>query len=187
MLTFRATFHAPFAVSTGTAQGGIDATVDPDELLPASAVKGRFRAELVEQLGIPETRVAELFGDAQHPSRWRWTCPLWDSAATALTSRVKIGEQGVAERGFLAIREVVWASAATWQAWPTVRAVPAEVWREDELLLRVAARSITSLGSDRLRGQGRVRIVDIADDGSEREWTDADTRAVLALRGGDSS
>lgn len=190
-LTFRITFRGPFAVSTGKSRDGMDLTIDEELPLPPSAIKGLLRAELVESLRVPasDARVERIFGTPAQDATWWWGEPEFKRADGAdprqgikQSARTKVDEDGLTERGFLAFTEVSWEATATVVVEPEGRD-DSGTRTDEELLLRAAARSVSALGSDRRRGKGWVRIVDLDPEGDEQVWTDNDTRRLLQLIG----
>ncbi len=177
-LNFTIRFRTPFAVTSGHASDGLDSRVDQTALLPASSLKGVMRAESLVALGLPRTLVDAVFGAAapSSPSPWSWTDARFAAHEIDHRVRIKVGEQGRSEEGALLMAEYVWASTATFAVRRQGPIDPGEQ-AHHRLLLRAVARSVTSLGAARRRGQGWVSITD------DQAWTPADTAALLALSG----
>ena len=184
MITFTITFHGPFHVSTGMSENGLDRTVDHTNLLPSSGLKGLMRAAASEELELVNELVDDIFGFGTRSNRrpdgvdstsspWWWSTPTFASPAVVSTAtRIRVDETtGATDRGFLMIGEHVWADSATFTVEPRVRM---ERRALHELVLRAAARAVTSLGGQRRRGEGWVTIRD------ELDWSGADSRTLLS-------
>lgn len=173
-LTFTVQFHAPFVVSTGVAQDGIDTTIDPSNPLPSSAIKGLLKAQLRDTLGASKAQVAGIFHSGD---QLRW---VFSDAQIAieqgLWTRVKVDDDGRAEERHLMVGQQAFADRGTFTiVWDGEGEAPAA----DVLALRAAARCVTSLGSHRRRGLGWVSI------GDEVSWTAEDTSRLRGwLRSG---
>lgn len=174
MITFTITFHGPFHVGSGTPTEGLDSTVDLDNLLPGSSLKGVMRAAAAEVLGVPEAVVGAVFGT---PGRgfapWAWSDAEF-IGATHVTPVARIrmdDETGTTRRGFLMLGQHVWANAATFTVSQTSNDLPRPAVERHRLLLRAAARAVTSVGATRRRGEGWVSITDDQDvtDGFRRD------------------
>lgn len=175
-LEFTIRFRGPFAVATGSAGGGIDQCVDPARALPASSLKGLMRAEARHRLGLREQTVAEVFGDhRQQPASWRWTDARIPDLEVGLWSRVRLDSQGRSDEHALMFGEQCWAKIATFAV---VQLQPLDAGAEERhiLLLRAAARHVSSLGKHRRRGMGWVSITD------GLPWSDDDSQRLIALR-----
>lgn len=181
---FSITFHGPFRVQTGSAAEGTDITVDRLNPLPATSIKGLLRAEARDRLGIRPALVDEIFGRSTSgpdgPRRsesgaWWFSDASLEEMTVDVTARVAVDERGRAREGMLVFGEQVWASAGRFIAEPLRRLDDADYMRH-ALILRAAARSVSSLGSDRRRGLGWVTITD------DRPWVDANSRALIDLR-----
>jgi hypothetical protein len=185
MITFSIAFHGPFHVGTGEAEEGMDRTVDRDNLLPATSLKGLMRAEAVEVLGVDPALVADIFGAPGRAGAWWWSDGQIDPIRSAETperpligrvARIRVDDAGLAMRGFLALGEHVWAEGAHFTV-GQLRELTTEVTSRHTTILRAAARSVVSLGGARRRGEGWVTIVD-----DQGDWTAADTTALLSCR-----
>lgn len=180
MIIFTIAFHRAFHVGAGETSDGVDRRVDPDNLLPATSLKGLLRAALIERLGIPESRVREIFGAAgRQPATWRWTDATgFVDAAIQPTTRVSIDDAtGTASDQLLMFGEEVDAQTATFIVEPAVMLEP-DRERDDELLLWAAALAVSALGGGRRRGSGWVTIT-----ANGREWTAEHTRRLISMRG----
>lgn len=182
MLRFTIRFRGPFAVTSGHTSDGIDARVDPLELLPASSIKGLMRAEAQHELGVPPGLVGDVFGSPGRRSAgapWAWSDALFaQQPIVERLARIKIEGEGRADEGSLLMAESVWAREASFQI-TRMAALSEDATRRHSLVLRAAARSVTSLGAARRRGLGWVSIVD----GDGLDWTSGDTAELLHLIG----
>jgi hypothetical protein len=184
-IRFRIVYAAPFRVSSGYGAPGIDATLDPDDPLPGSSLKGVMRATAVE-LGLAHALIGSVFGTPRQESPWAWSSavPLdeggWSTPHTA--ARVALDEHHAATRDMLAMAEQLVAGAAEFSVTqhgpctlpagnPTVGAVPGgepqaldtqpsdiEPLDAHQALLAVAGQATRSLGAARRRGLGWVQI-----------------------------
>lgn len=181
-LNFVVHFRTPFSVTAAQSSDGIDARVDRDQLLPASSLKGLMRATALHDLLIGQELVDLVFGcgfnsqrseDAASP--WAWSDGEVDeSMKVGRQARVKIVGEGRSDEGSLLISECVWADTAEFQV-AQLQPIPADKIDDHRLVLRAAARGVTSLGHARRRGLGWVCIVD------EQEWSDEDSRRLREL------
>lgn len=174
------TFRGPFAVGTGSPQDGVDEPIDLDEPLPASALKGLLRGRARDLLGVHNDVVERIFGSPQQDATWTWRRPVFETVPQeSAWTRLAIADgAGNAARGMLVSGSHVWATTATCTVAPTSSADP-----DDAVILRAAARAVSSLGGGRRRGEGWVTIVDVGPDNTVVPWTDADTAALReALR-----
>lgn len=182
VLSFTVRFLGPFAITAGHSSDGIDARVDRQELLPASSLKGLMRAEAEHELGVSSRVVKEIFGSAGkqgESSPWAWSDAVFaQQPIIERLARIKIEGEGRADEGSLLMAEAVWASDASFEI-VRVAALSDDAIRRHSLVLRAAARSISSLGAGRRRGFGWVSVVDAGD----LEWTSSDTLALKKLIG----
>lgn len=173
-LEFSIRFHSPFAVATGVARDGMDTSIDHDNPLPSTAIKGLLKAQLLH-LNVPEKTVASIFHHGED-SGWIFSdAEIHRSPDTGdgvnLWTRVKVSEGGRAEQRMLMVGEQAGADTGSFTiTWDGAGAAPADQVRA----LRAAARCVTSLGSHRRRGLGWVSIVDTHD------WTAEDTTRFQA-------
>lgn len=191
MLTFDITFHGPFHVGTGTPAAGVDSTVDPDALIPGTSLKGLMRAEAAHRLGVGTSLVNQIFGDRLpddgqpggfrtfSASPWHWSRATLATYELGRHARIQVGDRGAVKRGSLMIGQQVWCRTATFEVDQLLPLAPDHA-RNHTLVLRAAARSITSIGAHATRGSGWVSI-DERD--TAHAWTSADTQALIALRG----
>lgn len=159
-LRFTITFHGPFQVLTGGAREGFDATVDPEHLLPATSLKGLMRASATRLLRAGAL-VEEVFGTPRQPCPWAWSDAVF-AAPPVVRPRTRIRVDpvsGAAASGALLVGEEVWATQAEFEV-ALVGGLPPERRDRHALVLRAAARSLTSLGASRRRGQGWVTVTD---------------------------
>lgn len=175
MITFTITFHGPFRVGTGTPAEGLDARVDPTNPLPSTSLKGVMRAAAAELFGHASAPVAEVFGRAAGSSPqaggtgagvWGWTDARFETEPEIRpVTRIRTdGKTGLTLRGALMFGEHVWAGRASFDVFPLVH-LDEKVAESHANLLIAAARSVTSVGSLRRRGEGWVTITD------DRTWT----------------
>lgn len=178
MITFTVTFHGPFHVGTGSAEGGLDRPVDRSNLLPASSLKGLMRAEAAEVLGVRPDLVSAIFGREGRAGSWWWGDARFppNTVTFGQSARIRVDGDGVVEAGFLALSEHTWVDRATFEVGPS-RALSAVETTRHTTVLRAAARSVTALGGGRRRGEGWVSIVDDQD-----PWTSFDTSLLLGCR-----
>lgn len=186
MIDFTITFHGPFHVATGVPSAGIDSPTETSVPLPATSLKGLMRAEARDRLGIDDAYVDAIFGRSTEdrngsPRRstsavWAWTDATVDSPKVTPYARIKVDEHGLTERGFLRFGTEVWALTATFHVEPLVALEP-EVRDRHRLVLRAAARSVSSLGGDRRRGSGWVSIQDSS------PWVAEDSLVLMTMRG----
>ena len=158
------TFHGPFRVETGSARDGIAATVDRDELVPASSVKGVMRASAKALLPSRLELVDDVFGDAtengpRRASPWHWSAAVFDTEP-AYEHRARIAidpTTGAARPEFFFLGEEVWATAATVDITQHRRLDPDT--RDRHLtVLACSAAGVHALGADRRRGLGWVSV-----------------------------
>lgn len=176
-LKFTITFHGPFHVG-GSPFEGLDRTLDRDVPLPSTSLKGLLRAEAVERLGIGPSLVGAVFGSPAQkgdPGAWWWSDAEFAAPPVfSRSARIKIDNStGTTEEGFLMLGEDVWADSASF----TVEPLNLSAQQAHEIVLRAAARSVSSLGGDRRRGSGWVSIRD------DLTWSEADTAKLLQMRG----
>jgi len=145
----------------------MDTTIDPENPLPSTAVKGLLKSHLRHSLRVPEEMVASIF-HSEDDQRWvfsdgrvqvkvnAWTRVQVDDDGRSAERLLMVGEQAFAETGELVV---------TW-----VGRGPAP--EQEVRALRAAARCVTSLGSHRRRGLGWVSLAD------NEPWTEDDSRAL---------
>ena len=156
-LTTDITFYSPFHVATGTPSRGFDSTINPDDPLPASSLKGVMRANAARLLGSNHPLVESTFGKAGQPSPWSWGMAKVAQHETIRRARIKLGVDGIIEDGLLMQAEVSSAPGAAFEIMQ--REYLDDVQRDRQVvLLSVAARAVRSIGSDRNRGYGWVKM-----------------------------
>lgn len=180
-LTFTIEFHGPFAVSSGYPDDGLDHTIDRDDPLPQTQVRGLLRDHARHWLGLPKALVEEVFGSARKASPWVFSKPVIELSPVTrpdgvdpwVWNRVEVNERGRSKDNAMVVGQQAWATSGTFEVcWNgDGQAPPAHV-----LVLRAAARDIVSLGLNRRRGMGTVTITDDA------EWTGEHTAALMELR-----
>lgn len=159
-LEFTITFHGPFHVATGGNRDGI-ATIDPDEPLPATSLKGVMRATAKRVLGKDSRLVKNVFGSGRTPTPWRWSPAVpdeqgWESPQPA--ARVSIDPAtSTARPDMLAFSEHTQAAHASF------RITQHGGIREEDLathraLLAISGQATRSIGALRRRGLGWVSI-----------------------------
>ncbi|GAB1512569.1 RAMP superfamily CRISPR-associated protein [Actinophytocola sp. KF-1] len=166
---FRIAFAAPFRVSTGHARPGVDAGIDRDTPLPATSLKGLMRATAGQLLGEKHPLVAAVFGSVHAPSPWSWSdaTPAGDGwRKPVIASRVRIGEDHVADHDMLGSAEVTQAAAATFSITQCGHLTD-EALALHRALLAVAGQATRSLGANRRRGLGWVHITCTSDPPTE--------------------
>lgn len=170
-LHFRVRFHGPFHVLTGSAAETVDATVDEDNPLPESAVKGLMRASAC-RLGLPPELIADVYGRAagkagagRAESAWGWRCGTLEH--DRLTSRVSVPideASGTARSGAIRFAQELWASEMSVYV-ERLHYLPDETAAKHREVLRCSAYGINALGHDRNRGYGWVSV---DEDGADR-------------------
>ncbi|MEU5524516.1 RAMP superfamily CRISPR-associated protein [Streptomyces sp. NPDC047860] len=157
------TFHGPFRVSTGQGRPGIDATVDPENLLPASTLKGLMRRSAERLVPDLPDLVRTVFGSPRQPTAWSWKSAVFPEEPTiAVRARVRIDEKtGAATRAHLMYGEEVWARTAEFSVTRhglLPESLGPEMSEDDHLtVLACAAAGMHSIGADRRRGLGWVQ------------------------------
>lgn len=184
MTAFTISFHGPFHVGSGVPDRGLDRVLDRDALLPGTSLKGVMRAAASETLGMSKPLVASVFGSPsahagpalRHGSPWAWSDADFSEFSLQRLARIRIDDRTrTTDRGFLMLGETVWADTATFTV---TQASPAPGNVGDHLLvLRAAARAVTSIGGGRSRGEGWVTITD------EEPWSAQDTAHLRVLGG----
>lgn len=158
-LRFVIDFLSPFRVSTGQAATGVDATIDPDDPLPATSLKGVMRATAKRLLGEDATLVGEVFGNTEQPCPWHWGDAVRSVGGPWLrqiTARVQIDPvTRTATRDMLALAE---ETAAARAEFVLTRMAPVADTGLHAAVLAIAARATRSLGAARRRGLGWVSI-----------------------------
>lgn len=165
-LRFALEFHGPFRIATGRAKPGLDATVDLDVPLPATALKGLARHSAASVLGLAPAVVAEVFGDERTPSPWAWGDTEFPVGAlrTSTQAQVRIDpETGTAagsERALL-FAEQLWCSPGSRATVEVERtaSIASDRLAPQAAVIIASMCAIHSLGSSRRRGLGRVSIV----------------------------
>lgn len=156
------TFHGPFSIATGTGRDGVGATVDRDELLPATSLKGVMRASarrLLEPYGRSDV-LDVVFGAPQRPSPWHWG-PAEFSGDAQVRRRARVAldpRTGTARRHHLVVgEEVVVPGAQARFSIDRFDALPRGLSEEQHLaVLACAAAGVHELGGGRSRGLGWV-------------------------------
>lgn len=197
-LTFDIEFHGPFRVGTGTGRDGLDAVADLDDPIPASHLKGLMRHATRDTLHLPDTNPLPhtVFGgqahagdspwswDSAHPATGTWHDAITTTRAVVVDTRVQItidDTTGTAAPDHFLAGQQLWPR-------PDFRAqftVSRSGWLPEadrpvhEALLRLAARAVTALGSQRRRGLGWVTI---RPTGDTPELLDADLTTFHAVR-----
>jgi hypothetical protein len=166
--TFSVRFHEPFLVRSGIAQDGLDAVARVDSVLPASSLKGAMRAASAHVLGVPDLLIGEIFGQpgstggARGQGAWAWTNA---GPASAFTAGARVRNRvdhatGVVRPEALTFTQEWWQGEAARVTFAVEQIAPLESTRQERhlVVLQVAARAVTALGSWRNRGMGTVTI-----------------------------
>lgn len=182
-LTLR--FHGPFRISSGHAGEGTDHTIDRDNPLPATSLKGVLRdaARLVlptkwedeSSADTPEDKTWEddplvnaVFGwRGGQQSPWHFSDAIFPEgdldARVQNRVRIRLGENRTVAPGAMFLAEELHVQEATAEI--TQRRPLTEEQRNlHEALLHVSARLVDGLGASRRRGLGWVSIVTDARD-----------------------
>ncbi len=186
-LSFQVRFHGPFRVGTGHGREGVDASIDPDDPLPASHLKGLMRASARGLLPRADPLLDQVFGARRDrgTSPWAWDSARpqsgsWHDVTVRNTVRISIDDDcGTAVPDHLLVGAQLWPDVGFRATFTVTRAgaVPPTELPRHEALLRVAARATMMLGAQRRRGLGWVTIrPDSADD---RERVKSDVRLAL--------
>lgn len=110
-LRFTVEFLSPFAVSTGQARDGLDTTVNLEEPLPATALKGLLKAHLRDTLGAPPAVLTRIFtsGDTL-----RWVFGEGQAQVSVNAwARVKVDDEGRAAERHLMVGEQAYATTGS--------------------------------------------------------------------------
>ncbi|MGW2320093.1 RAMP superfamily CRISPR-associated protein [Streptomyces sp. NPDC001680] len=157
-LTVRTDFHGPFRIGTGRPAPGADDTVDRDDPLPASSLKGVMRASAAWLLPGGAHLVDRVFGTARQPSPWHWSGADFGEQPPRAVVRARIAIDpvtGTAREDHLLHVEEHWARNAQFTVTRTAYLPPEEA--ADQLaVLACAAAGVHALGADRRRGLGWV-------------------------------
>lgn len=164
-MNFTISFFGPFRIATGHAGNGADDTVDPNNPLPGSSLKGLFRASAAALIG--ETArgrelIDAIFGSKGRGSAWAWSKARLVGSAAGLEpiprARVSIlPETSTARDKSLLFAEELWPDSATFEVQP-LAPLDSGVRERHEVLLAIAGRAIQALGADRRRGLGWVEV-----------------------------
>ncbi len=127
-LRFVIDFLSPFRISTGAAAAGVNATIDRNDPLPATSLKGVMRATAKQLLGEDAELVGQVFGDAKQPCRGTGAM-LSPLAGRGLDHRSPLGSgstrrhglrRGTCSRSPRRPRRPVPSSCSPeWRRWPT--------------------------------------------------------------------
>ncbi|BCB74574.1 hypothetical protein GCM10022251_82240 [Phytohabitans flavus] len=160
-MRFQIAFHTPFRVATGRAGEGADATVDRQNPLPASSLKGVMRSAARDVLQVAPDWVDAVYGTAWQPSAWSWSdaAPQTDTPPQVkVRARIQIApDTGTVVEGALAIAEEVHTPLAQFTV-SRVGWVNPDLVAAHEAVLIASARAVTAVGGDRRRGLGWVSI-----------------------------
>ena len=158
---FRIVFHSWFRVGAAYPRDGVDVTVDHDDPLPATHLKGVMRAEArwLAGLGYGNTRLIDaVFGTPSNSSPWRWSL-VEPSRSWKYDTRQRTAiddESHTALKDHTVSGELVWAPAATFTL---VQQCEVDDVQAQLTLLRVAGASVHAVGAWRRRGLGTVSVV----------------------------
>lgn len=185
-LSFSVSFHGPFHAFTGSAGAHLDAVADLDDPLPGSALKGAMKRSAAF-LGVPDAVILDVFGSPRSPSPWAWdTDP--QTALLALETRARVPidpESGSARSGAIRFAEELWSTDGTTMTLLITRKAWIDPQARDRhtLVLRSAARALTSIGADRNRGFGWVSVAEKPSRGGLGDVDLPDlVQAIMALR-----
>lgn len=157
-MRFEITFHGPFRVATGKAGHGLDVTVDSQNLVPASSIKGLMRAAAAQIMPAQRDLRRDVFGSERTPSPWSWSSARFERHEVRRRARVRIAEETMtAVEGALMLAEEVWSQRATFSV-DQLQHLADDVRERHELLLLASAHAVHALGSDRRRGLGWVGV-----------------------------
>ena len=157
-LRFRIECHGPLHVATGSSGRGSDLTIDADDILPASSVKGTMRAAARGLLGLPTPLIDVVFGARGTPSPWAWSTPHFsEPPIVRARTRIAIGADGRTIPQALQRFEEAWAGAGEFTIDQSGLIAEDEVTDHITVLLASAA-SVKAVGGDRNRGFGVVQI-----------------------------
>lgn len=161
VLEFEIEFYGPFRVATGLAAREADISVDLQNQLPATSLKGLMRDAAHIHLGLDEAIIDEVFGSTKAASPWSWTQGALVSSKRSRT-RVRIDpERGIVERGALIVSEELWVAGKErghFQIIQRLRIDEADRRDSHAAILQASAAAVHSIGSDRKRGFGWVSI-----------------------------
>ena len=151
------TFNTPFRVAQGHAGGLADETIDRENPLPATSLKGLFR-DAARDLASDEL-VKEVFGARQNQeSPWHFSdAQVSIEPQIRIRARVSIDEDRRAEPGALFFGEEAHVTTGRAQIELT-RPLPEDKHERHVALLHLAARAVDGIGSDRRRGLGWVNM-----------------------------
>ena len=158
-LDFTIQFHSGFRVATGSASVGVDASVDRDEPLRGTSIKGVMAAAGRLTLGLPEADTEAVFGSEAVPSPWFWSnARFGNDVRVEPRHRVAIDpDTHTALKDHLLLGEVQHASTASFYV-EQIRGLAEGLSQRHQLILTACARAVHALGAQRRRGLGWVGI-----------------------------
>lgn len=164
ILRFEVQPHGPLRVSTGQAGDGADATVNLDQPVPATSLKGLARHCALDVLELPASLVNSVFGSPSTPAPWAWSDLEIDPLALRVLERAQVSidpETGTAAHGKLMFNQEIWFDPA--RPAPTfdvslMRHLSLDETRQHCIALIGAVCGIHSIGASRRRGLGWVTI-----------------------------
>jgi len=180
--SFQVEFLGPFRVATGNTVSGFDVAVS-DDPLPSTSLKGAMRATARRLIGAGHPLIAEVFGSEGDGGAWAWTSADFSQCSLSLSGRSRIAidpaTKTVVESALVRAQhyEVTNAATAIFHVEPLQR-VPESRVDDHLVLLRASALGTQSVGSDRNRGFGWVRVT--ADGVTNDQVLDL-AKAVLTL------
>lgn len=165
-MRFEITFHGPFRVETGSTRAGVAATVNWDDLLPASSLKGLMRASARQLLSGHPALIDEVFGGSgssgrHHASPWHWDSARFGDEQVRRDQRARVSidpDTGAGRPGFLFLGEEVWVDGPASFEVIQHRPLDPAVRARHQAVLAAAAAGVHALGSDRRRGLGWVTV-----------------------------
>lgn len=187
-ITFALRPHGPFRVSTGSASGDVDASIDDRLPLPATSLKGVARHTAERVLGLPPSLVEEVFGSPATAPAWAWSDLAVDSHSLRkhVRAQVQIDEStGTAAERALLFAEELWvdtdAPAPTFGVHRLQQVDPQRL--SDHVAVLVgSACGVHSLGASRRRGLGWVEITVHSMNGRTRDLPDLAEIATRLLQ-----
>ncbi|WP_162802874.1 hypothetical protein [Ornithinimicrobium avium] len=169
-LRFTMSFHSAFLSATGQAADGYDLTLDLENPVRESHLKGVMSDAAARVLRFPPARIEQIFGSPAQESPWRWQVTEQQCARAVVRHRVGIDDDTHCAHQDMLVR----ARAGH------LDTVAFEVYRvtdPEDLMERTAitcsARAVHRLGGQRRRGFGWVGV-----EGGD----DLDTTSLSRLR-----
>ena len=158
-LEFEVAFHGPLLPTTGHAAAGFDASVDLDEPLTGTALKGLMRASARDLLDVPDDLLTNVYGAEAIASPWHWVIVEQPVVVPVRRTRVSIDETTHAARDNQLVfsRAAVAKSRASFVVEGGGRLSAAELGLHRRVLT-ASARGCHAMGAARRRGLGWISI-----------------------------